>query len=47
MPLATLQLLLVVLDLLETLGKSEYSAEQRKQIRDARKAAVKAMREQE
>ena len=46
MELATLQALLVILDLLETLGKGQFTAEERKQIRDARRIVMKAMREQ-
>lgn len=45
--LLLLRLALLMLGLLETLGKSQYTDEQRKEIREARKAAMKAMREQE
>lgn len=42
-----LMVLLTILDLVETLGRDKFSPEQRKAARDARRAAMKAMREQE
>ena len=47
MEVAYVQLLLLLVDLVETLGKDKFTQEQRDQIREAREAAIAAMEEQE
>lgn len=47
MDAVTVRLLLLLLDLMETLGKAKFTPAQRQEISEAREAAIEAMREQE